>query len=100
MVVKIIIEMVRMRLAGQEGGVGSLIRDLEEPAESVLFRMDIVGEPKNAKQRGVQAVETFKNYIEVRLSNNLVVLHDSSFIRLTERSTPSNIQYKYILLNF
>ncbi|XP_047081475.1 phosphomannomutase/phosphoglucomutase-like [Lolium rigidum] len=64
MVVKIIIEMVRMRLAGLDGGVGSLIKDLEEPAESVLFRMDIVGEPKNAKQRGVQAVETFKNYIE------------------------------------
>jgi phosphomannomutase len=74
MVVKIIIEMVRMRLAGLDGGVGSLIKDLEEPAESVLFRMDIVGEAKNAKQRGVQAVETFKNYIEVRLSNNLVVL--------------------------
>nr|BAK05013.1 predicted protein [Hordeum vulgare subsp. vulgare] len=64
MVVKIIIEMVRMRLAGLEGGVGGLIRDLEEPAESVLLRMDIVGEPKSAKQRGVEAVEAFKKYIE------------------------------------
>uniref|UniRef100_R7WDW8 Alpha-D-phosphohexomutase alpha/beta/alpha domain-containing protein n=1 Tax=Aegilops tauschii TaxID=37682 RepID=R7WDW8_AEGTA len=64
MVVKIIIEMVRMRLAGLEGGVGGLIRDLEEPAESVLLRMDIVGEPKSAKQRGIEAVEAFKKYIE------------------------------------
>ncbi|KAM0864013.1 hypothetical protein ACQ4PT_044210 [Festuca glaucescens] len=73
MVVKIIIEMVRMRLAGLDGGVGSLIKDLEEPAESVLFRMDIVGEPKNAKQRGVQAVETFKNYIEEGKLNGWVL---------------------------
>lgn len=64
MVVKIVIEMVRMRLAGSEGGVGSLIEDLEEPAEAVLLRMDIGGEPKYAKQRGIQAVETFKEYIQ------------------------------------
>ncbi|KAG8075749.1 hypothetical protein GUJ93_ZPchr0006g42465 [Zizania palustris] len=62
--VKIIIEMVRMRLGGLEGSVGSLIMDLEEPAESVLLRMNILGEPKYAKQRGIQAVETFKNYIQ------------------------------------
>ncbi|XP_062228713.1 uncharacterized protein LOC133926704 isoform X2 [Phragmites australis] len=64
MVVKIIIEMVRMKLAGLEGGVGSLIMDLEEPAESELLRMNILGEPKHAKQRGTQAVETFKKYIQ------------------------------------
>ncbi|KAL6839600.1 hypothetical protein ACP4OV_030539 [Aristida adscensionis] len=64
MVVKIIIEMVRMRLAGLEGGIGSLIKDLEEPAESVLLRMNILGEPRFAKQRGVQAVEAFKEYIQ------------------------------------
>ncbi|TVU10641.1 hypothetical protein EJB05_44185, partial [Eragrostis curvula] len=64
MVVKIIIEMVRMKLAGLEGGVGSLIMDLEEPVESELLRMNIMGEPKYAKQRGVQAVETFKEYIQ------------------------------------
>lgn len=64
MVVKIIIEMVRMRLAGLEGGVGSLIMDLEEPAESMLLRMNILGEPKYAKQRGTQAIETFKKYIQ------------------------------------
>jgi phosphomannomutase len=100
MVVKIIIEMVRMRLAGLEGGVGSLIKDLEEPAESMLFRMDIVGELKNAKQRGVQAVETFKNYVEVRPQNNLVllVLHDSSCFRITEGSTVYSDEY--ILLSF
>lgn len=67
MVVKIIIEMVRMRLAGLEGGVGSLIMDLEEPAESMLLRMNILGEPKYAKQRGTQAIETFKKYIQVQL---------------------------------
>ncbi|KAL6604895.1 hypothetical protein ACP70R_042839 [Stipagrostis hirtigluma subsp. patula] len=64
MVVKIIIEMVRMRLAGLQGGFGSLIMDLEEPAESVLLRMNIMGEPKFGKQRGAQAVETFKRYIQ------------------------------------
>ncbi|KAK3129362.1 hypothetical protein QOZ80_6BG0478430 [Eleusine coracana subsp. coracana] len=64
MVVKIIIEMVRMKLAGLEGGVGSLIMDLEEPVESELLRMNILGEPKYAKQRGVQAVEAFKEYIQ------------------------------------
>ncbi|CAN6164007.1 unnamed protein product [Urochloa humidicola] len=64
MVVKIIIEMVRMKLAGLEGGVGSLIMDLEEPAESVLLRMNILGEPKYAKQRGTMAVEAFKEYIQ------------------------------------
>ena len=67
MVVKIVIEMVRMKLAGLEGGVGSLIMDLEEPAESVLLRMNILGEPKHAKQRGTMAVEAFKNYIQVNL---------------------------------
>ncbi|CAL5047799.1 unnamed protein product [Urochloa decumbens] len=64
MVVKIVIEMVRMKLAGLEGGVGSLIKDLEEPAESVLLRMNILGEPKHAKQRGTMAVEAFKEYIQ------------------------------------
>ncbi|CAN6221347.1 unnamed protein product [Urochloa humidicola] len=68
MVVKIIIEMVRMKLAGLEGGVGSLIMDLEEPAESVLLRMNILGEPKYAKQRGTMAVEAFKEYIQDKLS--------------------------------
>ena len=67
MVVKIVILMVRMKLAGLEGGVGSLIMDLEEPAESVLLRMNILGEPKHAKQRGTMAVEAFKNYIQVNL---------------------------------
>ncbi|KAG2611046.1 hypothetical protein PVAP13_4KG114900 [Panicum virgatum] len=67
MVVKIVIEMVRMKLAELDGGVGSLIMDLEEPAESVLLRMNILGEPKHAKQRGTMAVEAFKNYIQVNL---------------------------------
>nr|CAB3467605.1 unnamed protein product [Digitaria exilis] len=64
MVVKIIIEMVRMKPAGSEGGVGSLIADLEEPVESVLLRMNILGETKYAKQNGITVVEAFKKYIE------------------------------------
>ncbi|KAF0916898.1 hypothetical protein E2562_015075, partial [Oryza meyeriana var. granulata] len=73
MVVKIIIEMVRMRMAGLEGSVGSLIMDLGEPAESVLLRMDILGEAKYAKQRGTQVVETFKNYIQEGKLNGWVL---------------------------
>jgi len=44
MVVKIIIEMVRMKLAGSDEGVGSLIKDLEEPLESIDLRMNIISE--------------------------------------------------------
>lgn len=76
MVVKIIIEMVRMKLAGVEGGVGSLIGDLEEPAESVLLRMDVLGEPKHAKQRATQAVEAFKKYIQVIKLNSGIILYN------------------------
>lgn len=65
MVVKIIIEMVRMKLAGSDEGIGSLINDLEEPSESVELRMSIVSEPRHAKARGVETIETFRNYIEV-----------------------------------
>ncbi|OMO99737.1 Alpha-D-phosphohexomutase superfamily [Corchorus olitorius] len=64
MVVKIIIEMVRMKLAGSDEGIGSLIKDLEEPLESVELRMDIVSEPKYAKARGTEAIETFRSYVE------------------------------------
>ncbi|KAM3705406.1 hypothetical protein ACJW31_03G077800 [Castanea mollissima] len=64
MVVKIIIEMVRMRLAGLDDGIGSLIKDLEEPFESVELRMNIISGPREAKAKGVQAIETFRTYIE------------------------------------
>ncbi|XP_023886356.2 uncharacterized protein LOC111998489 isoform X1 [Quercus suber] len=64
MVVKIIIEMVRMKLAGSDDGIGSLIKDLEEPSESVELRMNIISEPRDAKALGVQAIETFRTYIE------------------------------------
>ncbi|KAL4637831.1 hypothetical protein ACB092_03G105100 [Castanea dentata] len=64
MVVKIIIEMVRMKLAGSDDGIGSLIKDLEEPFESVELRMNIISEPREAKAKGVQAIETFRTYIE------------------------------------
>ncbi|XP_052159083.1 uncharacterized protein LOC127776637 isoform X2 [Oryza glaberrima] len=73
MVVKIIIEMVRMRLVGLEGSVGTLIMDLEEPAESKLMRMNILGEAKYAKQRGTQAVETFRNHIQEGKLNGWVL---------------------------
>ncbi|XP_015895478.3 uncharacterized protein LOC107429325 [Ziziphus jujuba] len=64
MVVKIIIEMVRMKLSGSDEGIGSLINDLEEPIESIELRMNIVSEPRHAKARGVEAIETFRNYVE------------------------------------
>jgi len=65
MVVKIIIEMVRMKLAGSNEGIGSLIKDLEEPYESVELRINIVSEPRHAKAKGSEAIQTFRNYIEV-----------------------------------
>lgn len=65
MVVKIIIEMVRMRLAGSKEGIGSLIEDLEQPLEAVEMRMNILSEPRDAKAKGIEAIETFRQYIEV-----------------------------------
>jgi hypothetical protein len=62
MVVKIIIEMVRMKLAGMKD---SLIKDLEEPLESIDLRMNIISEPRHAKAKAVEAIETFRTYIEV-----------------------------------
>ncbi|XP_076904336.1 uncharacterized protein LOC143559740 [Bidens hawaiensis] len=64
MVVKIIIEMVRMKLEGSNEGIGSLIKDLEEPLEAVELRMDILSEPKHAKARAIEIIETFKTYTE------------------------------------
>ncbi|XP_044489020.1 phosphomannomutase/phosphoglucomutase [Mangifera indica] len=64
MVVKIIIEMVRMKLAGSDEGIGSLIKDLEEPLESVELRMNVISEPRHAKAKGSEAIEAFQNYIE------------------------------------
>ncbi|KAF7827627.1 phosphoglucosamine mutase [Senna tora] len=64
MVVKIIIEMVRMKLEGSEKGIGSLIEDLEEPLESLELRLNIISEPRHAKATGAEAIETFRNYIE------------------------------------
>ncbi|KAK1380612.1 Phosphoglucomutase (alpha-D-glucose-1,6-bisphosphate-dependent) [Heracleum sosnowskyi] len=64
MVVRIIIEMVRMKLEGSDEGIGSLIKDLEEPLESAELRMDVLSEPRYAKAKAVEVIETFKNYIE------------------------------------
>ncbi|KAL7609079.1 hypothetical protein Lser_V15G11671 [Lactuca serriola] len=64
MVVKIIIEMVRMKLEGSDEGIGSLIKDLEEPLESVELRMNILSESKRAKAEAILIIETFKSYIE------------------------------------
>ncbi|CAK7326758.1 unnamed protein product [Dovyalis caffra] len=64
MVLKIIIEMVRMKLAGSDEGIGSLIKDLEEPLESVELRMNIISEPRHAKARGMEAIETFRSFVE------------------------------------
>lgn len=65
MVVKIIIEMVRMKLEGSEEGIGSLIGDLEEPPESVELRMNVLSEPRFAKAKAVEIIEQFRIYIEV-----------------------------------
>ncbi|KAE9597301.1 hypothetical protein Lal_00007623 [Lupinus albus] len=64
MVLKVIIEMIRMKLDGSDEGIGSLIRDLEEPYESAELRMNIISEPRYAKAKGSEAIETFRNYIE------------------------------------
>ncbi|XWS63940.1 hypothetical protein CRYUN_Cryun06bG0144600 [Craigia yunnanensis] len=64
MVVKIIIEMVRMKLAGSDEGIGSLIKDLEELLESIELRMNIISEPKYAEARDTEAIEAFRSYIE------------------------------------
>lgn len=68
MVVKIIIEMVRMKLEGSNEGIGSLIKDLEEPLESIELRMNILSEPSYAKARAIEIIETFRTYIEVHPS--------------------------------
>lgn len=67
MVVKIIIEMVKMKLGGLEEGIGSLIQDLEEPLECVELRMNIVSEARLAKADGSEAIEAFRQYVEVHL---------------------------------
>ena len=65
MVVKIIIEMVCMRLSGSSEGIGSLIKDLEDPVDFVELRMDVVAEPRYAKTKAVEVIETFRKYVEV-----------------------------------
>lgn len=97
MVVKIIIEMVRMKLEGSDEGIGSLISDLEEPYESIELRMNIISEPRHAKARGTEAIETFREYIEVTYNaihfhlekTGLAcrVLHDISKYLLVGRET-------------
>lgn len=67
MVVKILIEMVRMKLSGNEEGIGSHIKGLAEPLESVELRINIITQPKYAKEKGAQAVDALKKYIEVKL---------------------------------
>ncbi|XP_015076378.1 uncharacterized protein LOC107020501 [Solanum pennellii] len=64
MVVKIIIEMVRMKLEGSKEGIGSLIKDLEEPLESAELRMVVLSEPRYAKAKAFEAIEAFRTYIE------------------------------------
>lgn len=76
MVVKIIIEMVRMKLAGSDEGIGSLIKDLEEPLESVELRMNIISEPRHAKARAIGVIETFRSYVEVFISKHSEIKHN------------------------
>lgn len=72
MVVKIIIEMVRMKLEGSDEGIGSLIKDLEEPLESVELRMNVLSEPREAKAKAIEAIKEFRNYIEVSMNDNFL----------------------------
>ena len=82
MVVKIIIEMVRMKLEGSDEGIGSLIEDLDEPLESMELRMNVLSEPRHAKAKAIEAIEAFRNYIEVFINSfGLVVKKQFSFIR-------------------
>lgn len=74
MVVKIIIEMVKMKVEGSSTGIGSLIEDLEEPLESVELRMDIVSEPRHAKTIGMEAIQTFSNYVEVLRTKSIIII--------------------------
>ena len=67
MVVKIIIEMVRMRLSGSSEEIGTLIEELEDPEDSIELRMNVLAEPRFAKAKAVQVIETFRTYIEVPL---------------------------------
>ncbi|XP_057545017.1 uncharacterized protein LOC130824144 [Amaranthus tricolor] len=64
MVVKIIIEMVRMRLSGSSEEIGTLIEELEDPEDSIELRMNVLAEPRFAKAKAVQVIETFRTYIE------------------------------------
>ncbi|XP_048428872.1 uncharacterized protein LOC125471941 [Pyrus x bretschneideri] len=64
MVVKINFEMVRMKLTGWDKGVGSIIKDLEEPSESIKLGMDGLSEPRYEKEKAVQAIEMFREYVE------------------------------------
>lgn len=74
MVVKIIIEMVRMKLTGSDEGVGNIIKDLEEPAESIELRINVVSEPRYAKEKAIEAIETFREYVEVLACTSQLLL--------------------------
>ncbi|WZZ33188.1 hypothetical protein YC2023_016589 [Brassica napus] len=63
-VVKIMIEMVRMRLAGSNECIDSLIKDLKEPLEALGLRMNILSKPRDAIGKGIEAIATFSQYIE------------------------------------
>ena len=65
MVVKIIIEMVRMKLEGSDEGIGSLIKDLEEPLESAELRLNVISDPSFAKEKAVEVIETFRDFVQV-----------------------------------
>ncbi|KAB2620033.1 phosphomannomutase/phosphoglucomutase-like [Pyrus ussuriensis x Pyrus communis] len=57
MVVKINFEMVRIKLTGSDKGVGSIIKDLEEPSESIKLRMDGLSEPRYEKEKAEGRLE-------------------------------------------
>jgi phosphomannomutase len=59
--VKIIIEMVRMRLAGDERGIGALLDGLQTPREEYEFRLDFK-DREGFQEYGGRVVEAFAEF--------------------------------------
>jgi phosphomannomutase len=59
--VKIIIEMVRLRLEGDETGIGGLLADLETPVEEREFRLDFLDQT-DYQSYGAKVVESFAEF--------------------------------------
>ncbi len=61
LVVKIIIEMVRLRLSGDTGGIGGLLDGLDEPLEEIEFRLPFK-DNSEYKEYGTAVLEGFAQF--------------------------------------